>query len=221
MADRPVIAFDLMGTLLDLSALDSIFRVEFGGSRVRREWFSEALQLAFSITAAGEYESFAHISEIALKVVEQRHGHAPSKSRRKKVFDAMRNLPPFPDVAPGLLRLSARGFRMCVLTNSGEKAARQALESAGLTRFFETVFSAERVKALKPAPEPYEFAAKKMKVKRRNLLLVAAHAWDVRGAASAGCQTCFVRRPEQVLDELTPKPDFIVSYLLELAADLD
>jgi 2-haloacid dehalogenase len=44
--------------------------------------------------------------------------------------------------------------------------------------------------------------------------------WDVRGASRAGCRTCFVRRPEQVLDELTPKPDFVVSDLHELTNQL-
>ena len=34
----------------------------------------------------------------------------------------------------------------------------------------------------------------------------------------AGCQACFLRRPEQVLDEITPTPTLIVSDLRELAA---
>ena len=54
MADQLVIAFDLVGTLLDLSAMDDKFRAEFGGSRVRQEWFAEVQKLMFSITAAGD-----------------------------------------------------------------------------------------------------------------------------------------------------------------------
>jgi hypothetical protein len=53
MAQRLVIAFDLMGTLLDLSALDGQFRAQFGDTRVRQEWFSEVLKLALAITARG------------------------------------------------------------------------------------------------------------------------------------------------------------------------
>jgi FMN phosphatase YigB (HAD superfamily) len=34
---KPVIAFDLVGTLLDLSALDPAFERAFGDSRLRRE----------------------------------------------------------------------------------------------------------------------------------------------------------------------------------------
>ena len=63
-------------------------------------------------------------------------------------------------------------------------------------------------------------AAKKSGVKPRQLLLVAAHSWDVRGAMRAGCRACFVHRPEQVLDELTPKPYLIVSDLCDLVQQL-
>ena len=71
MAQRLVIAFDLMGTLLDLSALDGQFRAQFGDTRVRQEWFSEVLKLALAITARGSYETFSDITEAALKIVEE------------------------------------------------------------------------------------------------------------------------------------------------------
>lgn len=220
MPGQNVIAFDLFGTLLDLSALDGNFREEFGGSRLRQEWFSEALKLAFSITAAVGYESFSDIAEAALKIVEERHQQKLSGSRRKRILRALRELPPFTDVKPALRRLQSGGAHLIILTNSGQKTAEQAIEWAGLADFFEEVLSAESVKRLKPAPEPYRMAAKKAGVKPRKLLLVAAHSWDVRGAMSAGCRACFVRRPEQVLDELTPKPELIVSDLRELSERL-
>jgi 2-haloacid dehalogenase len=36
---------------------------------------------------------------------------------------------------------------------------------------------------------------------------VAAHAWDVSGALSAGCQAAFVARPGMVLSPIGPRPD--------------
>lgn len=220
MAQQLVIAFDLMGTLLDLSALDEQFRAEFADNRARQEWFSEVLKLALAITARGSYESFSDITEAALKVIEERHQHQLSGSERKTILESLRELPAFADVKPGLERLKSRGFSLIVLTNSREKAAKAAIKSAGLAGFFDDVLSAEDVKRLKPAPEPYRMAAKKAGVKLRNLLLVAAHAWDVAGAVHAGCRAAFVRRPEQVLDELTPKPDFSTGDLIELAEAL-
>jgi 2-haloacid dehalogenase len=220
MPDQQVIAFDLFGTLLDLSVLDGFFREEFGGSRLRQEWFGEVQKLAFSITAMGEYENFSDITDAALRVVEERHRQKLSGMRRKRILRGLHELPPFPDVKSALRRLQSSGFRLIVLTNSGQKAAKQAIESCGLAGLFEEVLSAERVKRLKPAAEPYRMAAKKLGVKPRKLLLVAAHSWDIGGAVRAGCRACFVRRPEQVLDELTPEPDLVVSDLRDLAAQL-
>ena len=44
MLDQRVIAFDLVGTPLDVSGLNSLFREAFGRSRLRHEWFSEVLK---------------------------------------------------------------------------------------------------------------------------------------------------------------------------------
>jgi len=206
-----------MGTLLDLSALDGQFRAQFGDTRVRQEWFSEVLKLALAITARGSYETFSDITEAALKIVEERHGHQLSSTEQKKILESLRALPPFGDVKPGLERLKSHGFKLVVLTNSRVKAAQAAVKFAGLRDFFDKVLSAEDVKRLKPAPEPYRMAAKKTGVKPSNLLLVATHSWDVAGAMRTGCRGAFVRRPEQVLDELTPRPDFNVADLIELA----
>jgi len=220
MTDQLVIAFDLVGTLLDLSSLDATFRSKFGSSRVRHEWFSEVQKLMFSITAAGGYEPFSDIAEAALNVIGERHEQKLSMMQRRRILQLLRELPAFPDAKPALGVLRSNGFRLVVLTNSAEKAAKQVIESAGLKELFDDVLSTEKVKRLKPAPEPYLMVVKECGVKPRKLLLVAAHSWDVRGAIRAGCRACFVRRPEQILDELTPKPDFVISDLHELADQL-
>ena len=51
-------------------------------------------------------------------------------------------------------------------------------------------------------------------------LLVAAHGWDVAGAAWAGMKTAFVARPGQQTYPLGPEPDYRVSSLTDLAGEL-
>ena len=221
MAKQSVIAFDLVGTLLDLSVLDAAFGEEFGNGRIRREWFSEVQQLMFSITALGGYESFANITESALKIIEERHQKELSLAKKKHILEGLRELPAFPDVSAALERLQRDGHRLIVLTNSGSSNAKQLIDSADLATFFAEVLSSESVKRLKPAPDAYQMAAKKSGVKAKDLLLVAAHSWDVAGAKEAACRTCFVQRPEQILNDLTPKPDFVVADIGELADRLE
>jgi len=47
--------------------------------------------------------------------------------------------------------------------------------------------------------------------------LVAAHAWDIAGALSAGCQAAFVARRGMVLSPLGAQPDIIGPDLAAVA----
>jgi 2-haloacid dehalogenase len=63
-------------------------------------------------------------------------------------------------------------------------------------------------------------AAGRLGVEVADVLLVAAHAWDVAGALGAGCQAAFVARPGKVLDPLADPPGLVVTDLDELATRL-
>jgi 2-haloacid dehalogenase len=129
----------------------------------------------------------------------------------------MRRLAAHPEVPAALERLRAGGLRLAALTNSTEEVARAQLEHAGIIGVFEQVLSADMVRRLKPAPEPYRLAAERLGVPVGEVRLIAAHAWDVAGAAAAGCATAFVARPGKVLDPLVEAPDVVGADLDEVA----
>jgi 2-haloacid dehalogenase len=132
----------------------------------------------------------------------------------------MRGLPPHPDVPPGLETLRKEGFQLAALTNSTASTAEAQLNHAGIRKYFQFVFSADTVKRLKPAPEPYQMAATCLEGAPNSLLMVAAHSWDIAGAIQAGWNGAFVARPGQILDSLTPKPAFIAPDLVDLARQI-
>jgi 2-haloacid dehalogenase len=214
---KPVLVFDLVGTLLDLSVLDGDFQSLFGDVRLRREWFSEVQKLFLTSIAVNAYAEFTKVTEAALKVVEQRHGKILGPEDRIELLDKLKKLPPFADVNDGLESLHDAGFTLAVLTNSSSQSAEKALKHAGVLKYFEKLLSADSVQRFKPAAEPYQLAAREFGVGPSSLMLVAAHSWDIAGASRAGCQTCFVRRPEQVLNDLTPRPNLVASDLHDLA----
>lgn len=214
---QPVLVFDMVGTLLDLSALDPKFKEYFGAQEIRREWFSEVLKLALTCTAIGKYEEFSWLTEAALEVIAQRHKRDVSSPARKEILGKLRTLPAFPDVKPALEDLRDQGFRLGALTNSGPTAAHEALRNAGIADLFERILSADSVKRLKPAVAPYRMAAKELGIDPASMLMVAAHSWDLTGAAAAGCQTAFIQRPQQVLDQLTPAPAILAKDLRDFA----
>lgn len=217
---QPALAFDLNGTLLDLSSLDPLFQREFGEAGVRREWFQTLLHLAITSTLGGAYKDFSALGQAALEMVCARHGKELASQIQAGILKAARNSPPFPDVKPGLQRLRQAGFRLAVLTNSAPEAAEEGLTSGGIRVFFERVLSVDRVRRYKPAPEVYRMAAEQMQVRPDSLMLVAAHSWDTTGAIRAGCQAAFLSRPGQVLEPLGPRPQFIAEDLEKLAPQL-
>lgn len=217
---QPILVFDVNETLLDLSALDPLFERYLGDARVRKEWFSQVLLIAFAHTISGPYADFGAVANAALDVVQARHHRQVADDARSHILGTLRRLSPHPDAEGGLRRLRDGGLRLVTLTNSTVQVAEAQLAHAGLRHHFEHVFSADAVRRLKPAPEPYRMVAGELGVETASLLLVAAHAWDVGGALGAGCRAAFIQRPGQVLDALTPTPAYVATDLHELADQL-
>ena len=53
----------------------------------------------------------------------------------------------------------------------------------------------EDVRAYKPAPEVHRLAVDAVGCPPERVLMVAAHAWDLRGAQAVGLRTDYVQRP--------------------------
>ncbi len=211
------IVFDVNETLLDLHGLDPVFAHAFGDAAVRQEWFNQLLQSALVSTVTGDYADFGRIGMAALDMVAARHGIELADVHRESLGQTMRRLPPHPEVRAALERLRDAGFRLATLTNSTQAVADAQIANAGLEDLFEQRLSADSVQRLKPAPEPYRFAAESLGVEIDEVRLVAAHAWDVAGALGAGCAAAFVARPGKVLDPIAPAPDIVGTDLREVA----
>jgi 2-haloacid dehalogenase len=213
----PVCVFDVNETLLDLAALDDEFERVFGDREVRVAWFGQLLQSAMLATITGRYTDFGSVGRAALEMTAARLGVELSDQDRAAIVGGMTRLPAHPEVPGALRRLGEGRLRLAALTNSTERVARAQLEHAGVVDRFEAVLSADAVRRLKPAPEPYRMAAERLGTDPAGVLLVAAHAWDVAGALAAGCRAAFVARPGKVLDPLAKRPELVVADLDELA----
>ena len=202
-----VIVFDLMGTLLDLRAMDPHFERFFGDSAVRKEWFMQSLQLAMAATLTNAYEDFGVQVDTGLEITARHYKVSMLGEEKNLILGMLRKLRPYPEVAQSLQSLRDAGLRLATLTNSTVQAAETQLTYAGLRDHFEQVISADEVRRFKPAPEVYHLAAKRLGVEPRQVRLVAAHDWDVTGALRAGCAAVFVARPGHVMNPFGPQPD--------------
>ncbi|WP_433379666.1 haloacid dehalogenase type II [Actinoplanes sp. CA-142083] len=211
-----VVAFDVNETLLDLSALDQPFQQAFGDAALRPLWFAQMLQLSFVGGLTGEYVDFTTAQHAALRMLAERMGTTLSDAQATAIVDGMSTLPPHPEVPAALARLRGTTLRVAALTNSVQAVAEAQLTHAGLRDLFDDVLSADAVRRLKPAPEPYLAVAERFGVATSGVRLVAAHAWDVSGALAAGCRAALVRRPGVVASPLGRQPDIVGATLTEV-----
>jgi 2-haloacid dehalogenase len=215
-----VIVFDLIGTLLDLQAMDAHFERFFGEAAVRKEWFTQTLQLAMQSVMTNAYEDFSVQADTALEITARRYKVSMLGEEKNLILGSLRKLRSYPDVGKNLQRLRDAGLRLATLTNSPVQAAEAQLSYAGLRDHFEEVISADEIHCFKPAPEVYHLAAKRLSVEPGQMRMVAAHDWDVTGALRAGCAAAFVSRPGQVMNPFGPQPDVKGADLGEVAEQI-
>jgi 2-haloacid dehalogenase len=97
-----VIVFDLMGTLLDLRALDPYFERFFGDAAVRNEWFAQTLQLAMAAVLTNAYEDFGVQADTGLEMTARHYKVSMLGEEKNLILDTQRKLRPFPEVAQSL-----------------------------------------------------------------------------------------------------------------------
>lgn len=175
MAERAV-AFDVMGTLFDLTPL----RERFGEAA-----FQQLLHATTAVTLAGGFVPFPELARATFAARGLDAGAA---------LDVLARLEPYPDAEPAFGTLERAGVRIAVLTNGSEENTRTLLGRAGLADRVERVLTTEQARAYKPHPAPYLHAAAELGLEPDRVTLIAAHDWDVLGAREAGLGAVLVDR---------------------------
>jgi 2-haloacid dehalogenase len=140
------------------------------------------------------HRAYADTETIDREAAQQVADHAglTDPAAIARLATAGRRLPPWGDSVAGLERL-ARHYPVLGLSNASRTALLHLNAHAGLR--WHHVLSAETALAYKPAPEVYQLALDAADCPPERVLMVAAHAWDLRGAQAKGMRTAYVRRP--------------------------
>jgi 2-haloacid dehalogenase len=212
--NRAVI-FDVNETMLDLGALDPLFTRWFGDPISRKEWFAQTLHVAMTLAATREFRSFGEVGQPALGEITRRRGVSLPDDAPARLREAVLRLPAHPDVVPALHILRDAGLVTAALSNNPLSVVQAQLHHAGLSPHLAEIMSVDEAGALKPAPEVYGFAVRRLDLPPRSIWMVAAHGWDIAGATRAGLRGAFVARPGQSPDPFAP-PEIIADDLLTL-----
>ena len=196
-----IIVFDVNETLLDLAPVREWFRHRFGNDPDAKMWFSELLRLSFVSSVTDRYVPFTDLAASALQTVTSRSDATNNAEDIAKVKGLFVQLPPHPDVIDGMTRLKKAGFTLVALTNSPASTAHAQLDNAEISHLLTSIMSVEMVNRFKPHRSVYETAAQHMESSTSEMVMVAAHDWDIAGAVTAGLDGVFIERPGQITND--------------------
>ena len=198
--DAPVTAvvFDVLGTLLDedRARADAVRRalpeLADGAAGLAAEW-DERGGRARAAIAAGElpFRMADDVEQAALTEVLDAHGlHLPGRQTAELARFGYR-IEPFPGTTEALAALRAE-LPVVALTNAGLGQAGAMFAHVGWE--WTAVVSAESVAAYKPDPRMYRQALEVLGLPAEQVVLVAAHPWDLEAAAAEGLRTAYLDR---------------------------
>lgn len=217
---RPkAVAFDIIGTVFPLDPLRSSI-VALGLPLAGLEgWFAAGCRDAFAMAAVGDFRPFATVLEGALDEVLVEQGLDAPDEERKALIKQLETLDPRPGAREAFAILAQAGIPVVALSNGSMLSTNALLSRCDLDAMVAHIVSVDEVKLAKPRSEVYLHAADKASVERAELALVAAHSWDINGAAVAGLTTAYLDA-DRPYSSVMRTPDLEGKTLPDLARKL-
>lgn len=198
--DIDVVVFDIVGTLVDevgtVTAATTSALAEVGvdadrSGRIARDWLAR-FDAATGRIANGE-EEWAPDGVLRRQLLGDL---LTAEGVELPAFDHLatvaRRLTPWPGAADEVAALAAL-TTVTGLTNASIDQVAEISARGGLR--WHAVLSTALVRTYKPAPAVYRLAIDLLDLDPRRALFVAAHPWDLRGAAKEGFRTAYLPRP--------------------------
>ena len=139
---------------------------------------------------------WANIDELHKSILNKlilKYGIEGISDEDKNDFNrAWHRLSPWPDVLGGLKRLRSK-FVIATLSNGNVSLLTNMAKNAGLP--WDYILSAELSKHYKPDPEVYKTAVGLLGLHPYQVMMVAAHNFDLEAAKKIGMKTAYVHRP--------------------------
>jgi len=220
MAAPPCVVFDVNETLLDLETLQPTFERIFGDKLAMRLWFANLILYSAALTVAKAYVPFTDIGGAVMKMLADVRGVKVSERDQQELTEKFSTMPPHAEVPAALRKLRNAGFRLFTLTDNLIEVQERQLSHGGIIDLFEKRFSADSVRAHKPAPETYASVEKALGAAPSDFCLIACHTWDTLGAVAAGWQAALIKRPWNDVLGVGPQPQIVGADLADVADQL-
>ena len=213
------LVFDVFGTVVDwrtsISRQAAAFGVKYG---VQSDWnqFADDWRVGYGVgmdkvnSGEDEWKIVDQIHRERLDVILPKYGFPQLDEDELADFNkAWHRLGGWADSTEGLTRLKSK-YIIASLSNGNVALLTNMAKYANLP--WDAVISAELAGKYKPHPRAYTHTAELLGLKYDEVMLVAAHNNDLRGAINAGLKAALVTRPDEFGDakkpDLEPENDF-------------
>ncbi|OCK99362.1 haloacid dehalogenase [Cenococcum geophilum 1.58] len=227
-----VLAFDAYGTLLSTETIAKKLAEHFGQEKaqtIAATWRKYQLEYTWRLNSMNQYEPFSIMTMRSLRHALKESRVSLDQAGIDGLMKAYDSLSTFPDVNPALEKLAQTpGITAVVFSNGTHEMVSQSVNhSPDLSphaQVFKQIVVIEEVKKFKPAPEVYEYLAKKVgrdRTEMGDIWLVSGNPFDVVGAKAMGMKAAWVDRAgsgwaDQLVEGDQGRPTVIVRGLDEV-----
>jgi 2-haloacid dehalogenase len=203
------LTFDVFGTLLDWrSTIAHAFResgLEADPEELAEDWRARALAATQEVNQKQRlWGTFDALHQVTLGELLEERGLELSEQARAALVRAWHKIDPWPNV-PAALEAVRRDRVVAALSNGNVALLVDLARHADLR--FDCLLSAEFARAYKPEAEVYLTGVRLLGLEPGEVMMVAAHPFDLKGARRAGLRTAFIDRPLEYGPGSPPRED--------------
>ena len=221
------LTFDIFGTVMDLSGslagpageFLAAHGSEMTGEAFYAEWRERQRieQYQDNLLMLG-HSGYLETCRRAFVYCLKKHNVSYTAEAVREFMKVYKYLQPYGDAIEGLRSLAGR-YKLVALSN-GEQWYLEELLGSNVPVRFDAIISVDQVGAFKPSPGIYRKAVQRLRCEPGEIMMVAAHAFDILGAQACGFKAAYVNRYHLPTEDSEYQPDIIVDDFIKLAARL-
>ena len=221
------LTFDIFGTVMDLSGSlagpAGEFLAAHGSDMTGQAFYAEwrerqrIEQYQDNLLMLG-HSGYLETCRRAFVYCLKKHNANYTAGAVQEFMKVYKGLQPYGDAVEGLRSLAGR-YKLVALSN-GEQWYLEELLDNNVPIRFDAIISVDQVGAFKPSPGIYRKAIQRLGCEPGEIMMVAAHAFDILGAQACGFKAAYVNRYKLPTEDSEYQPDIIVDDFVELAARL-
>jgi len=227
--------FDIQGTLFDYyqpfarisNSLNDRKALHLNWSGFLGDWNAAAVSIIQAIIAGTRtWIPPGQIFRESLETVLSTRGLTSQldEADRSELMSVWSQMVPWHDSAEGIRRLKRR-VTVAALSNASMAGVIALAKHGGLP--FDAVLTGELVHSYKPSPDVYQAASSYLGFSPGEMMMVAAHKFDLKAAKAAGFKTAYIPRPLETGPETKvdrsaePYIDVVADDLIDLSKKID